>query len=53
MRIYTEQKCTYKRRGCTFTKHSGLAKFTAVMIKAERARAKQTRITRDGFAITW
>lgn len=33
--------------------HSGLAEFTAMMVKAERARSRQTRITRDGFAITW
>lgn len=52
MRIYTEQKCAPKRRGCII-KHSGLAEFTAMMVKAERARSRQTRITRDGFAITW
>lgn len=41
-----------QKTGCII-KHSGLAEFTAMMVKAERARSRQTRITRDGFAITW
>ncbi len=51
MRIHTES--TRLTKHGLVQKHSGLSAFTAVMIKAEKARKKQTRITRDGFAITW